>query len=134
MSKTVRNCCYCNKSLFYYTILTIYALPVVSDIDFIAITGNICARSTIFPSLKAGNIVISKIVITGFCPIHFTITFAGQRLLIVIPGISLYRRSLIRGSTVIVNDGLFFLLQYFIGILKKFRIFTFYTFLWPWLY
>ena len=24
-----------------------------------------------------GNIVISKIVISGFCPIHFTVTFAG---------------------------------------------------------
>ena len=24
-----------------------------------------------------GNIVISNIVISGFCPIHFTVTFAG---------------------------------------------------------
>ena len=24
-----------------------------------------------------GNIVISKIVISGFCPIHFAVTFAG---------------------------------------------------------
>ena len=23
-----------------------------------------------------GNVVISKIVISGFCPIHFTVTFA----------------------------------------------------------
>ena len=27
--------------------------------------------------LHIGNIVISKIVISGFCPIHFTVTFAG---------------------------------------------------------
>ena len=52
MSKTVCNYCYCYKSLFYYTILTILALPVVSDIDFIVMTGNICARLTIFPSLN----------------------------------------------------------------------------------
>ena len=26
-----------------------------------------------------GNIVISKIVISGFCPIHFTVTFAGTQ-------------------------------------------------------
>ena len=47
-----------------------------------------------------GNIVISKIVISGFCPIHFTVTFAGHSISIVIPGISLYRGSLYRGSTV----------------------------------
>ena len=45
-----------------------------------------------------GNIVISKIVISGFCPIQFTVTFA---IFIVIPGISLYRGSLYGGSTVL---------------------------------
>ena len=27
-----------------------------------------------------GNIVISKMVISGFCPIHFTVTFGGTYL------------------------------------------------------
>ena len=26
-----------------------------------------------------GNIVISKIVLSGFCPIHFTVTFVGTK-------------------------------------------------------
>ena len=45
------------------------------------------------------NNVISKIVTSGFSHIHFTVTFAGT-LFIVIPGTSLYRGSLYRGSTV----------------------------------
>ena len=45
------------------------------------------------------NNVISKIVTSGFSHIHFTVTFAGI-LFIVIPGTSLYRGSLYRGSTV----------------------------------
>ena len=40
---------------------------------------------------------------SGFCPIHFTVTFAGHSIFIVIPGILLYRGSLYRGSTVHTN-------------------------------
>ena len=47
---------------------------MVCGIDFIVITGNIL-RSV---NDKAGNIVIPKIVIPGFCPIHFNTNFAGQ--------------------------------------------------------
>ena len=36
-----------------------------------------CAWSTTYPSLN-GDIVIPKIVVTGFCSIHFTLGFAGQ--------------------------------------------------------
>ena len=65
MSKAVCNCCLkCDKSLFYYTILTKLALPVVGDIDFIVITGNILRSVDDIP----------------FCPIHFTITFSGQMI------------------------------------------------------
>ena len=46
---------------------------MVCDIDFIVITGNILH----FHHLT-GNIIILKIVVPGFYPIHFTITFAGQ--------------------------------------------------------
>ena len=46
---------------------------MVCDIDFIIITGNICARSIIFPSLN-WEYYYTK----DPCPIHFTITFAGQ--------------------------------------------------------
>ena len=53
----------CNESLFCYTIL---AFPVVCDIDFIVITGNILRSVNDIPIIK--------------------------------PGISLYRRSLNRGS------------------------------------
>ena len=70
------NYCSCNKSLFYYTILI---FPVVCDIDFIVITGNILRSVNEIPIvIYTGNIVIRKIVIPGFCPIHFTTTFAGQ--------------------------------------------------------
>ena len=40
------------KSLFYYTILTILALPVVCDVYFIVITGNILQSATTIPSLN----------------------------------------------------------------------------------
>ena len=46
-----------------------------------------------------GNNVILKIVTSGFSHIHFTVMFVGT-LFIVIPGTSLYRGSLYRGSTV----------------------------------
>ena len=61
---------------------------VVSDIDFIIITGNILCLVN-----KTGSIVIRNIVILGFYPVHFTITFNGQMILdgytgnIVIPKI-----------------------------------------------
>ena len=37
-----------------------------------------CARSTTFLSLNREYCYIPKIVIPRFCPIHFTITFAGR--------------------------------------------------------
>ena len=43
-------------------------------------------------------ILMPKIVIPGFCPIHFIITFARQTIVDRYTTISLYRRSLYRGS------------------------------------
>ena len=37
-------------------------------------------------------IIISKIIISGSCPIHFTVTLPGYRIFIAISGILLYRR------------------------------------------
>ena len=70
------------KSLFYYTILTILALPVVCNVDFIVITGNILRSINDNPIVKPGRNIVSipKIVISGFCPTHFTLTFAGQTI------------------------------------------------------
>ena len=48
----------CNKSLFSYPILTILAHPVVSDTDFIIITGNILRSVNDVPFVKTGNIVL----------------------------------------------------------------------------
>ena len=61
--------------MFCYTILTIISFPAVCDIVFIVITGNILRSVNDIPIVNTGNIVIPKIVILGFCPIHFTITF-----------------------------------------------------------
>ena len=66
----------CNKSLFCYATLTILTFPVVCDIDFIVITGNILRSVNDIPIVKTGISlyhVIPKIVIPMFCPIHFTI-------------------------------------------------------------
>jgi len=48
-----------------------------------------------------GDIVIPWIVKSGFCSIHFTVILAGWKMLNVISGILLYRRSLYQGSTVL---------------------------------
>ena len=127
MSKAVCNCCF----LFYYTILTILAFPMVSDIDFIVILPEIfCARSTTFPSLnreyhyiedhytgvlslpwvpeailaQIGTFITKQtakceiqsrnqqavpLAPRVFCPIHFTITFAGQTIVDRYTGIPL---------------------------------------------
>ena len=68
---------------------------MVCNVDFIVITGNILLSVNDNPTLNraTGNIVIPKIVIPGFCPIHFNETFAGQTIVdrytgnIVIPKI-----------------------------------------------
>ena len=53
--KTVFNCCFkCNKILFYYTILTTIALPVVWDIDFNVISKNILRSVNDIPIVKPG--------------------------------------------------------------------------------
>ena len=46
------------------------------------------------------NIVISKIVISGFFPIHFTVTFAEYSIFTIMPEWLLYKGSLYQGSTV----------------------------------
>ena len=78
---------------------------MVCDIDFIVITGNILRSVNDIPIVKPGISLYRRSLydlIPRFCPIHFTITFAGQTNVdryteyryiqnIVIPGISSYR-------------------------------------------
>ena len=58
----------CSHLLFYIDLLTILALPVVCDVDFIVIKGNILRSVNGNPIVinKTGNIVIPKVIIPGF--------------------------------------------------------------------
>ena len=60
------------KSLFYYTILTILALPVVCDVDFIVITGNILRSVNDNPIVKPGISLYRRSSYLDFqCAMHF---------------------------------------------------------------
>ena len=85
------------KSLFYYTILTISALPVVCDVDFIVITGSVFRSVNNNPIVNSGISLFRRSLYRGFAPYILLQLLLGKRLLIVIPGILFYRRSLYRG-------------------------------------
>ena len=56
------------KSLFYYTISTILALPVVCDVDFIVITGNILRSVNDIPIVKLGISLYRRSLYQGSAP------------------------------------------------------------------
>ena len=70
-------------------------------IDFIVISGSILRLGCLDCDSYIGDIVILWIVKPGFCSIHYTVTFVRLKNVNgYIRRISLYRRSLYRGSTV----------------------------------
>ena len=72
---------------------------MVCDIDFIVITGNILLSVNDISIVKPG---IS--IYRGSAPYILLQLLVGKRMLIVIPGITLYRRLLNRASTAYPKD------------------------------
>ena len=58
------------KSLFYYTILTILALPVVCDRDFIVITENILRSVNDNPIVRPGISLYRRSLYRSFAPFN----------------------------------------------------------------
>ena len=58
----------CSKSLSYYTILTILAFPVVCDIDFIVITGDILRSDNDISIVKPGISFYRRSLYRGSAP------------------------------------------------------------------
>ena len=75
-------------------------LPVVSDIDFIIITGNILHSFNDIPIIKPGISLYWRLLYRDSAPNILLSLLLGKQLLIFIPGILLYQRSLNQGSTV----------------------------------
>ena len=74
--------------------------PVVCDVDFIIITRNTLRSVNDIPIIKLGISFYQKSLYRCSSQYILLQLLLGKRILIVIPGISLYRRSLNRGSAV----------------------------------
>ena len=67
---------------------TILAFPVVCDIDFIVITGNILRSVNDIPIVKSGISLYRRSLYRGSAPYTLLYLLLGKRMLIIKPGIS----------------------------------------------